>query len=163
MLMYVQSEAEFSRASHQGLWEVVRGLITRHNPYLLCFNDVVARLRPRGVVAAGLQNIPAARIVGSAGRHQNFTRHFLPRSHDQRSRERWRNIFTLAITGAGFPPIEVYQVGDDYYVEDGHHRVSVVKYLRWETIQAYVTQLLVTDDTRLFTGLDTPGSIHCQN
>lgn len=26
-----------------------------------------------------------------------------------------------------------------YFVQDGHHRVSVVSYLGWSTLQAYVT------------------------
>jgi hypothetical protein len=42
--------------------------------------------------------------------------------------------------GESLPPIDVFQVGEYYYVEDGHHRVSIAKRLKQEFIDAYVTQ-----------------------
>jgi hypothetical protein len=42
---------------------------------------------------------------------------------------------------AGFPPIDVYKIGDAYFVRDGHHRVSVLKELGATTIEATVTEL----------------------
>jgi nucleotide-binding universal stress UspA family protein len=41
----------------------------------------------------------------------------------------------------GLPPIEVYQIGDVYFVRDGNHRVSVARQLEAPTIQAYVTEI----------------------
>ena len=41
----------------------------------------------------------------------------------------------------GFPPIDVYKVGDVYFVRDGNHRVSVARELEAPTIQAYVTEV----------------------
>ena len=41
----------------------------------------------------------------------------------------------------GLPPIEVYNIGDAYFVKDGNHRVSVARQLGNETIQAYVTEV----------------------
>jgi ParB-like chromosome segregation protein Spo0J len=40
----------------------------------------------------------------------------------------------------GFPPIEVYKVGNDYFILDGHHRASVARYLGNRFIEAYVTE-----------------------
>jgi hypothetical protein len=37
--------------------------------------------------------------------------------------------------------IETYKVGDIYFVEDGHHRISVARYLSWSVIQAHVTEI----------------------
>lgn len=39
------------------------------------------------------------------------------------------------------PPIDVYKVGDDYYVIDGHHRVSVARNLGRPTINARVVEV----------------------
>jgi nucleotide-binding universal stress UspA family protein len=39
------------------------------------------------------------------------------------------------------PPIEVYQIGDAYFVLDGNHRVSVARQLEATHIQAYVTEV----------------------
>ncbi|MCZ7670816.1 MAG: universal stress protein [Chloroflexi bacterium] len=52
---------------------------------------------------------------------------------------------------AGVPPIEVYQVGEAYFVKDGNHRVSVARQLEMSTIEAYVTEVrtrvaLASDD-----------------
>ena len=36
------------------------------------------------------------------------------------------------------PPVSLIQVGDRYFVRDGHHRISVALALGRETIEAYV-------------------------
>ena len=89
----------------------------------------------------GLQDIPVKNIVGSTGRYEDFTRRFLPRRSGKRDKERWRNIYTLAVTGKGFPPIDVYKIDQVYFVKDGNHRVSVARELGWKMIQAHVTEL----------------------
>jgi hypothetical protein len=38
----------------------------------------------------------------------------------------------------GLPPIEVYQIGDAYFILDGHHRASVARETGNQYIQAYV-------------------------
>jgi hypothetical protein len=120
---------------------MMMGLIKGHNQHLLSFNDVVNRLRLKQTIYRGLQDIPIANIAGSTGRYEDFTRHFLPRTANQRDKERWRKIYTLAVTGKGFPPIDVYKIDQVYFVKDGNHRVSVARELGWNTIQAYVTEL----------------------
>ena len=42
---------------------------------------------------------------------------------------------------SGVPPIEVYKVGDAYFVKDGNHRVSVARQLGMSHIEAYVTDV----------------------
>lgn len=42
----------------------------------------------------------------------------------------------------GLPAIEVYKVGDVYYVKDGHHRVSVAHAIRQTYIDAHITEVL---------------------
>jgi ParB-like chromosome segregation protein Spo0J len=44
--------------------------------------------------------------------------------------------------GAAIPPIEVYRVGDQHFVDDGHHRVSIAAATGQESIDAYVTEVL---------------------
>lgn len=140
-LAYIKSESEFSQARLKGFLEIVMGLITGHNMHLLSFDEIVEKLRLTQSTYRGLQDIPLDHIAGSTGRYEDFTRHFLPRTGDRRDKERWRNIYTLAVTGKGFPPIDVYKVDQVYFVKDGNHRVSVARKLEWPTIQAYVTEL----------------------
>jgi hypothetical protein len=55
-------------------------------------------------------------------------------------RERWEQIENLAEGSAGFRPVELYKVGEAYFVVDGHHRVSVVRSLAAPTIEARVQE-----------------------
>jgi hypothetical protein len=138
---YIQSESEFGRARLRGFLEIVMSLITGHDRHLLSFNQVVDKLRLKQTIYRGLQDIPLENIVGSTGRYTDFTRRFLPRTGNKRDKERWRTLYTLAVTGKGFPPIEAFKIDQVYFVRDGNHRVSVARELGWPTIQAYVTEL----------------------
>lgn len=140
-MVYVKSESEFDNARMKGFLERVFGMFTGHDLYLLSFSEVVEKLRLKQSIFLGLKDVPVKNIIGSTGRYEDFTRRFLPRSSDKRDKERWRNIYTLAVTGKGFPPIDVYKIDQVYFVKDGNHRVSVARDLGWETIQAYVTEL----------------------
>jgi hypothetical protein len=42
--------------------------------------------------------------------------------------------------GRDLPPVILYKLGDDYYVEDGNHLVSVARFGGVETIDAEVTE-----------------------
>lgn len=86
-----------------------------------------------------VQTIPLDKIVGSVGRYRDFTRDFLPRN--LALAERWARIENAMDGMAGVPPIEVYKVGDVYFVADGNHRVSVARANKFNDIDAYVTEI----------------------
>jgi hypothetical protein len=117
----------------------MRSLVTGQPSHLLSFAEVIRDLPNSPILELGLQDIPLKNVRGSVGRVQDFTGHFMPLRRDEWAKERWRTIYTLAVSGASFPPVEVYQLGPLYYVQHGHHRVSVAHYLGWPTIQANVT------------------------
>ena len=106
---------------------------------LLSFREVREKLHLQGGAYRGLQDIPLDKIVGSVGRYQDFTRTFLPRTHADR--QRWARVKALMEGMTGLPPIEVFQVGDVYFVKDGNHRVSVARDMGAKTIQAHVTEV----------------------
>jgi hypothetical protein len=109
--------------------------LTKHPVELLSFEDVQAKLRLHQTAYRGLQNIPLNQIVGSVGRYNDFTRTFLPLMESDSSR--WQRVAGLQ-TGTGLPPIELYKVGDAYFVKDGNHRVSVARQFGAATIESYV-------------------------
>ena len=82
--------------------------------------------------------IPLDKIVGSVGRYNDFTKDFLPRYEGMG--ERWARIEEYMNGPEGLPPIEVYKVGDVYFVADGNHRVSVARANGFRDIQANVTE-----------------------
>jgi nucleotide-binding universal stress UspA family protein len=104
---------------------------------LVPYEEVRSRLHAVESAERRLEDVPLEAIVGSVGRYQDFTREFLPRA--SASRDRWVGV-KMAMTGLeGVPPIELYRVGDAYFVRDGHHRVSVARDLGARYVQAYVT------------------------
>jgi uncharacterized protein (TIGR00730 family) len=138
--MRVQADEAFSQARRRGLFRRVLEFFRGTQPdSLLSFEEVRAKLKVRGQHYAGLQTIPLDSIAGSVGRYQEFNRAFLPAQ--EFIRERWKRIYQVAHSMEGFPPIDVYQIGDVYFVRDGHHRVSVLKELDATTIEATVTVL----------------------
>ena len=104
---------------------------------LLPFEDVRQKLNLRNARYLGLQDVPLDQIVGSVGRYRDFTRAFFPRPRGDMS-QRWRRIQQLTATGRGFPPVELYKVGQVFFVRDGNHRVSVARQQQAPSIEAYV-------------------------
>ncbi len=105
----------------------------------MSFDEVVEALGRRGESYLGNKVIPLDAIVGSVDKVRDFDRRFRPTSG--RSRERWERLSRASRTGEIIPPIDVYQVGDSYFVRDGHHRVSVARSLRLKVIEASVTAI----------------------
>lgn len=106
---------------------------------ILPFNDVVAALGRVGERRLGLQTIRLDRVVGTVDSTRDFDRRFRPTSN--RVRERWERLALAQRRGESIPPINVYQVGDLYFVEDGHHRVSIALAMGQKVIDAYVTEI----------------------
>jgi hypothetical protein len=107
---------------------------------ILPYNEVIAALGFRGERHLGLRRIKLDAVVGSVESRRDFDRHFRPTSG--RVRERWERLALAQRRGEPIPPIDVYQVGELYFVKDGHHRVSIGTATGQRTIDAYVTQVL---------------------
>lgn len=129
----------FERAASHAFWQEIFARLRGQDSNLQSFEEVRVALNAWSEQEVGLRDIPMARIVGSVGRHKDFTHTFLPKPAV--SRDRWSRIFVNMMGEAGLPPIEVYQLGDYYYVRDGNHRVSVARALGFDSIQAYVTEV----------------------
>ena len=84
----------------------------------------------------GVKPVLVSHIRGSIGRVSDFDADFNPiRSH---IRDRWVGVATAWLRGVVLPPVTLVQVGNDYYVQDGNHRVSVAKALGRAMIDAEV-------------------------
>ncbi len=130
---------DFREARRQAALERLAARLRGHSADLLSFEEVRRRLRAMNGQPKGLQEIPLDSIVGSVGRYTDFTRGFLPK--EQVDPQRWTQVNLKATGLRGLPPIEVYKVGEAYFVKDGNHRVSVARRHGAETIQAYVTEV----------------------
>lgn len=136
---YSSAVQDFKRARRRAdLQELLGRLGGGRRGRLLSFEDVRKQIGRGSLLPRGLRDIPIDAIVGTVGRYEDFNRQFLPRQENQLGR--WARV-RMAVDYAGLPPIEVYQVGEVYFVLDGHHRVSVAKQLGATSIEAYVTEI----------------------
>jgi hypothetical protein len=105
---------------------------------LLPLDEVTRRLGLFQQSYLGIRQVPIDRIVGTVDRTRDFDRDLLPRRSGVE--RKWRGV-ERAFPDGGFPPIEVYEVGESYFVVDGHHRVAVAKQRGATRIEAEVTRL----------------------
>jgi nucleotide-binding universal stress UspA family protein len=138
-----QAVLDFRRARRLADRERRRARQRGESAELLSYEQVRQMLKGRKGAAAGLKEIPLDAIVGSVGRYADFTRSFLPLQDSDEAR--WARVAVKNMSLDGLPPIEVYQVGEVYFVRDGNHRVSVARQLGASQIEAYVTRI----DTRV--------------
>jgi len=134
-----EARYDFARARRQGIRERILGRLGGSSADLLSYEDVREQLRARSSTYVGLRHIPLESITGSVGRTSDFTRNFLPRNMEDETR--WTRVEVAMLSPGGVPPIEVYQIGDVYFVLDGNHRVSVARRLGSTHIDAYVTRV----------------------
>ena len=84
-----------------------------------------------------MRSIAVNQILGSEGRCHDFDVGFRPlRSHNK---ERWVRIAAARLMRTPLPPVTLMQVGDRYFVLDGHHRISVARALGQTEVDAEVT------------------------
>lgn len=85
---------------------------------------------------AGLRAVALDQIVGSLDKAEDFDRSFRPLQ--RHSENRWRAVATAMLRGQQLPPVTLIQVGDAYYVVDGHHRISVARALGYQYLEAEI-------------------------
>ena len=138
-LVYAAALNDFQEARRQAALQDLKARLTGKSDDLLSYEAIREMLRAEDTTHRRLQEIPLDAIVGSVGRYADFTRGFLPRR--EADMQRWADVKVKALYQGGFTPIDVYQVGEAYFVLDGNHRVSVARQLGSTTIQAYVTEV----------------------
>lgn len=135
----VAARENYARSLRKAQITDLLGLITGTDTNLVNFDEVANRLQARQEIGRRLENVPLEKIVGSVGRYRDFTREFLPRSNVNKFR--WARLDVALNSLEGVPPVELYKMGDVYFVRDGNHRVSVARANGLDQIEAYVTEL----------------------
>ncbi len=136
---YISAANHFFEARRKANWELLLARLRGTSAELLPYEEVRRMLQANTGSERGLHDIPIAAIVGSVSRYTDFTRSFLPRQDQDKSR--WTKVKVAMEGDQGLPPIEVYQIGQVYFVKDGNHRVSIAREMGATTIQAYVTEV----------------------
>jgi uncharacterized ParB-like nuclease family protein len=95
---------------------------------MLPLDETSRRLGVSGTAHVGLREIPVARIVGAVEVRNGLSRGRLA-------------SLRSAFPDGNVPPIDVFEVGGAYFIEDGHHRVALARERGAEFIDATVTRL----------------------
>ena len=130
---------QFHRARRRAALEALLARVSGRPADLLSFAEVIDKLGVSGQSSLGVQQIPIDAIIGSVGRYQDFSRTFLPRLENDE--DRWVRVGAAAESIAQLPPIEVYKVGDSYFVLDGNHRVSIARQQKLRFLDAAVVEV----------------------
>jgi len=135
----IRAIQDFDAARARAFRRSLRTILTGRAQRLRSIEPVLRAAGFEGRAFGGVQEIPVDKIVGSVApdaKASDFDPAFLPLN--RRTRERWTRIYQAMVEGDELPPIDVYKVDGNYYVIDGHHRVSVARNLDRPTINARV-------------------------
>jgi hypothetical protein len=127
---------DWKQARRSAFVQEVLSVFTQRPIGLMSFDQVQDKLQLNHVHYLDLQDVRLDLIAGSVGRYTDFTRAFFPRK--DHLQERWQRIDELVASGRALPPIELYKVGQVYFVRDGNHRVSVARQRGLTTLRAKV-------------------------
>jgi uncharacterized ParB-like nuclease family protein len=135
-----QARSDVEGARRFALFGQLLSFLRGEENHLLPF-EWVRHLHPRAERYGGTKAIPLEAIIGSVDRYSDFDQQFLPL--ETHLDERWINIRSAQLEGRELPPIEVYKVGEAYFVKDGNHRVSVARKNGQRYIDAQIIELEV--------------------
>jgi hypothetical protein len=122
-------EQAFNRGRRSQLWARVMG---RNNHLVMLASQPVDDHRSTSRIVS----IPIRQIKGTLGRSDDFDLDFNPLKEHCRSR--WISILSALLRGVSMPPVELVQVGESFFVQDGHHRISVAKAIGQEAVDAHI-------------------------
>ena len=130
---------DYDRARRKSFMRSIASWLLRSDNALLAFEEMRRGIHAQAQRDGGLHEVPIDQIVGSVGRYRDFDRAFLPRQ--ARTRDRWESVDHAHREGIEVPPIELYRIGDLYFVKDGNHRVSVARERGQAFIDAHVIEV----------------------
>ena len=114
---------EFSALRISALQHAFWAKLTGKNLSLATFPREVSKARPNKKFL-GINEIPVDQITGTLGRNYDFDYKFRPlKTH---LLNRWVNTL-ISLHRDEWSPIVVHKLGENYYVENGHHQVSVAR------------------------------------
>ena len=140
-LSRVDEQAQARKQASKQFWSVyMRGQVARFWSWLTGQCNQLKSLsehKNNNGRYAGLQTVALTQIVGSEGRTGDFDSRFRPLHYSDQ--DRWAGVAAAMQSGMVMPPVQRVQVGNHYFVRDGHHRLSVAYALGQGEVDAQVT------------------------
>ncbi len=129
----------FQQARRKAEGAKLFGMITRTCREMPSLSTRIGKRSIHRQTSIGLRTVEVKRIVGTESRSGDFDNKFYPLN--DRISGRWMSIANLHLCEIGLPAVDLIQVGDEYFVRDGHHRISVANAMGQAYIDAYVTRI----------------------
>lgn len=109
------------------------------------FNTRQAKEEAYEAIERGILLVPLEQISGSVGRYHDFDNQF--RTHSRNQDERLKGIIAAMTRGKSMPPISLYQIKEDLFILDGHHRFQAARELGHSHIRSKIVELLPSKNT----------------
>jgi hypothetical protein len=124
------------------MWRYRRTFGSRTGHGLMRLDDALHALGKNADMGRHHAEVPLANVVGTVDRSGDFDQNF--RLLNRSLYDRWRRMANALESGFEPPPVELIQLGELYFVGDGHHRVSVARELGRVVITARVRRICTT-------------------
>ncbi len=134
--LYQSAFGLFNAARRRAAVEQLKHFVLGHVCCLFDLEDLPAS-QVRNRHYGGIRSVNINHICGSMSRTGDFDHHFHPLN--DRLRDRWVSVAAARYQGTALLAVRLVQVGGCYFVEDGHHRLSVASALGETVVDAAVT------------------------
>ena len=114
---------QFSSLQMRALRDLFLAKLTGRNSKPMAFHEQLQHA-DRNRKLLGVQDIQVEQIIGTLNRDCDFDSQFRPLG--KHLLERWVKTF-ISLQRDEWSPIVVHKIDEQYYIEDGHHRVSVAR------------------------------------
>jgi len=134
----------YSKARREGLRVYQQAIAANTDPYLPVLEERIPNLSSLSRISLGVMSIPLDRIAGSVsrGRSYAFADGFLPiLEGGSEFATKWEHLCESVESQGVNQPVSVLEYLGYYYVIEGNKRVSVMKYLGAQDIEADVTRV----------------------
>lgn len=139
------ASSDYQAALKQGKRSYQNALSKGEYPYLPALDEILSYTEMSAPVNLGLMDIPLSKIVGTktVGRTNAFANNFMPLlAENSEFGTKWAHLYNHQVKDGITDPIVVYEFMNQFYVQEGNKRVSVMKYLGNYSIPGTVTRLL---------------------
>ncbi len=136
---------EYEKAYKAGKKDYQARLMRGQQPTLKVLDDILPCNRQYAEIPLGIVQIPMAQIVGTrtGGRSNAFAGNFMPilRQESEFARK-WADLSTIHQEEGIRDPIKAYEYMNEFYVEEGNKRVSVLKFFDAFSVMGNVIRIL---------------------
>ena len=129
----------FNQSLHRSWLHSLWAKVTGHCNRLEDLNEELEKSTVESSYFAGTKSVNINRIHGTLGKSDEFDAQFMPTQ--ERSRSRWVDIALQKLRGRDLPPVELIEINGNYYVRDGHHRISVSRAMGQDYIDAEIIHM----------------------